>query len=193
MPKKTFEVAESVGAVLIVQVKDNQEKLRNQIEHGCNIYQPISCFEEEWDKAHGRIEKRKYEVFEALPTLNKWQDDWRPIKQFVRVTRNREVISTQKKTTEVHYYICNGILSAKTHSQAIRKHWWVENKVHYVKDKIIQEDILAKRQQPLIFSFIIDFALNIMRAINVGNIRKFMYEASLDCRNIFDIIGHLII
>jgi len=34
--KKTFEYAEAVGAIFITQAKDNQEDLREQLEHGCN-------------------------------------------------------------------------------------------------------------------------------------------------------------
>ena len=39
--KKTFGYAESVGAIFITQAKDNQEDLREQLEHGCKMQQAI--------------------------------------------------------------------------------------------------------------------------------------------------------
>lgn len=39
--KKTFEYAEAVGAIFITQAKDNQEDLREQLEHGCKMQQAI--------------------------------------------------------------------------------------------------------------------------------------------------------
>lgn len=39
--KRTFEYAETVGAIFITQAKDNQEDLREQLEHGCKMQQVI--------------------------------------------------------------------------------------------------------------------------------------------------------
>jgi len=41
LQKKTFECAEAVGAIFITQAKDNQEDLREQLEHGCKMQQAI--------------------------------------------------------------------------------------------------------------------------------------------------------
>ncbi|GHU17622.1 hypothetical protein FACS189472_04770 [Alphaproteobacteria bacterium] len=77
MPKKTFESAEDAGAILITHVKDNQPSLLKQIELGCSIYKPTAVINDDFDKEHGRIEQRTYEIFEPLPMLNKWQNESR--------------------------------------------------------------------------------------------------------------------
>lgn len=59
--KKTFAAAREVNAILIIQVKDNQETLRKQLGHGMKIQKPIDRFKSEWECAHSRIEQRIYE------------------------------------------------------------------------------------------------------------------------------------
>ncbi len=98
MPKKTFECAETVGAILITQVKNNQSTLKKQIEHGCRTQTPIEIVQNEIEKGHGRIEIRKYEVFNAYPMLIKWQKDWPYIRKIIRVTRYREEINKNTPT-----------------------------------------------------------------------------------------------
>ena len=172
MPKKTFELAEEANAKLITQLKNNQPILKKQIEHGCNIQKPTEIFEEPIDKKHGRIEKRKYEVFSPNPMLNKWKEDWPYIRQVIKVTRYREVLGlNSKRTIQSSYYVSNTSLSAKSYAKAIRGHWAIENKLHYVKDKVFMEDKYVKRINPYIFSYLINFCLNIIKIKKAKNIK----------------------
>ena len=77
-------------------------------------------------------------------------------------------------------------LSAKSYAKAIRGHWGIENKLHYVKDTAFREDSHIKRINPYIFSFLIDFCLNIIRSNNTTSIRQFLFEASLNFKNILN-------
>ncbi|MDR0632075.1 MAG: hypothetical protein LBF54_02455, partial [Holosporaceae bacterium] len=64
------------------------------------------------DKIHGRIEKRKYEVFDASPMLDKWRNDWPYIRKVIRVipfpvfriqtSRPSEIIFTSRKGNPSH-------------------------------------------------------------------------------------------
>ena len=165
---------------MVVQLKSNQKELLRQIQHGCCVQGPIDVHEDDIEKSHGRLEHRKYEVFSALPMLNKWQKDWGDLQQIVRVTRYRERLnSTQASTEEVHYYVSNGSLTAKALAIVIRNHWYIENKLHYVKDVAFQEDNTVKRVKPGIFSTCIDFALNRIRISGENNIKGTLYENSL--------------
>jgi predicted transposase YbfD/YdcC len=181
LPKKTFECAEFVHAKLITQVKDNQEELRKQIIHGCSIQKSIDVFEEEFDKAHGRIEKRTYEVFQAIPMLNKWQNDWPYLRYIIRVTRHRHLYKTQKEASNtVSYYVSNAALSAQEYGQYIREHWFIENKLHHIKDVSFQEDKQTKLRNPTIYSTCINWALNIMKMNKSKNIKRSLFKNSLD-------------
>jgi predicted transposase YbfD/YdcC len=146
---------------LITQVKDNQGTLRKQLEHGIKIQKVVDRFESEWECAHGRIEHRTYEVFEAEKCLKKFPE-WKEIRQMIRVRRVRE-IKGGKKTIEESIYVCNGILSAKDYSTYIRMHWLIENGLNYVKDVSFLEDSSKRHVNPTVFSTCISFALNIIR------------------------------
>jgi predicted transposase YbfD/YdcC len=182
LPKKTFECAEVVGATFITQAKDNQTSLKNQLEHGCNVQPPIHQHTDVIDKAHGRLEQRTYEVFQAMPMLKKWQKDWPYIRQVVRVTRYRHELNRQDKgpSLTTHYYVSNSILTAEQYAKYIREHWWIENKVNNVKDVAFREDTQTKHCNPYIYSTCIDIALNIMRVNKEENIKNTLYRNSLD-------------
>ena len=186
MPKKTFECAESVGAIFITQAKDNQEDLRKQLAHGCTIQQSLGNHSDPVDKKHGRLEQRIYEVFKALPMLNKWQKDWPYIREVIRVTRYREELNKTKPTQTVHYYVSNRELSARKYAQYIREHWFIENKLNNVKDVAFQEDGQTKHRNPYIYSTCIDIALNITRSKDISNIKSSLYENCLDFNRFYE-------
>lgn len=183
--KKTFEYARKAQAILIVQLKKNQKHLAQQVKHGCCLQKPLAIQKDQLEKAHGRLEQRTYEVFSARPMLEKWQNDWGLVTNIIRVTRYRERLnSTQKSTQEVHYYVSNSLLSVEKYARAIRQHWYIENKLHHVKDVSFQEDKGLRRINPGIFSTCIDFALNRLRYSGCNNIKRKIYELSLNIKNL---------
>lgn len=185
--KKTFEAAGQANATLITQVKDNQETLRKQLEHGMKIQEPMDIFESEWECAHGRIERRTYEVFDATRCLKKFPE-WKEIHQMIRVHRIREV-KGGKRSEETPIYVCNDSLPAKDYARYIREHWAIENKLNYVKDVSFDEDATKHHINPINFSTCISFALNIVRkqfglsSKNRKSIRGFLYENSMNIEN----------
>ena len=184
--KKTFECAEAVEAIFITQAKDNQENLRKQLAHGCRVQAPIECHQDDITKAHGRIERRTYEVFKALPMLNKWQEEWPYIREVVRVTRYREELNKTQPTQTEHYYVSNRALNASGYAKYIREHWLIENKVNNIKDIAFQEDSQTKRINPYIYSVCIDIALNIAKLNGVKNIKSSLHENCLDFYRFYD-------
>ena len=154
--------------------------MRKQLEHGCKTQQPVEVYEDPIEKAHGRIEQRIYEVFDTLPMLRKWQEDWPYIRQVIRVTRHREEMRKRASTLTVHYYVSNRPLKATEYAKYIRDHWLIENKVNHIKDVAFREDAMTKRCNPYIYSTCIDIALNILRITDVKNIKSSLYKNSLD-------------
>jgi hypothetical protein len=47
--KKPFEAARESNVTLIIQVNDNQETPRKQLEHGMKIQKPVDRFKSEWE------------------------------------------------------------------------------------------------------------------------------------------------
>lgn len=173
---------------MITQVKDNQENLRKQLAHGIKIQPPVDRFESEWECAHGRIEQRTYEVFDAIPCLRKFPE-WKEIHQMIRVHRIRE-IKGGKTSIEDSIYVCNTSLTAKSYSLYIRDHWLIENGLNYVKDVSFLEDSSKRHVNSTIFSTCISLALNIIRknfdfnSKKPPSIRGILFENSMNIENI---------
>jgi len=88
------------------------------------------------EENRGRKESRTIYLFKA-----KGQEfsQWPSVKTIICIDRNRErgkIIGNSR-----HYYVTSleGV-KAENILMMIRKHWWVENKLHWVKDVILEED-----------------------------------------------------
>ena len=80
---------------------------------------------------------------------------------------------------EIGLYASQMPLDAPTAAQAIRGHWGIENRDHYVRDMTLGEDASRIRQQPGIMARIRSLALNILRANGVKNVRQAVYANAL--------------
>ncbi len=102
------------------------------------------------DKGHGRIEKRETFVitnFDKLDALNKFND----VNSIIKTVNCREIngqISIQEK-----YYISNLKLSAKEFGNITRKHWQIENNLHWILDVYFKEDLSTAKKSNAIHNF----------------------------------------
>ena len=89
------------------------------------------------DNDHGRLEIRRYyqcDQLEWFADLDKWEG-----LQSVGVVESiREVDG--KKTIERRYYLSSLAINIQTFARAVRGHWGVENKLHWVMDVVFRED-----------------------------------------------------
>lgn len=89
------------------------------------------------EKDHGRLETRRYFQSDQLS----WFADrpkWEELKSVGMVESTREVDG--KTTVERRYYLSSLPLGVETFARAVRSHWGVENKVHWVMDVCFRED-----------------------------------------------------
>ncbi|MCP4933756.1 MAG: transposase, partial [bacterium] len=77
-------------------------------------------------------------------------------------------------------YVCSAPLSANKAAKAIRSHWGIENRNHYVRDVSMAEDASRIRTNPDIFARARSFALNILRANGEQNIADALWRNALD-------------
>lgn len=71
-------------------------------------------------------------------------------------------------------------LDAKTFAGAIRNHWAIENREHWVRDVTLAEDACRIRCNPTFMARLLSQALNIARANGVTNIVKTFWAAAID-------------
>ena len=107
--------------------------------------------------------------------------------------RQRLIFDTKKKQwedkSETAYYISTILLSAEEFCKAIRNHWGIENRNHYVRDVSMNEDKSCIRNNPDNFARLKSFAINILRADKVTDIAKELYYNCINLGNILKYKG----
>jgi predicted transposase YbfD/YdcC len=185
------EVIVQGGGDYVLAVKDNQPTLHSEVQDvfievddartrtvdepsrpHCESY-------EEADKAHGRVEVRKLRICRKLDYLTTC-DRWPGVSFIAEVTRERTVIASGKTSIEVSHYIGSGPLRpACDIAHIIRRHWSIENELHWVLDMAFNEDQARHRARNTAqnFTTLRHFALCILRQdqsrkVGIANARK---------------------
>jgi predicted transposase YbfD/YdcC len=191
--KKTLQTAKATGNEVIVQVKGNQKTLLNDCQTLSATTPPDEVYQEPVTKTRNRIESRHVEIFIA-PTLTD-EEQWTLVQVVIKVQRFRQLLDTKtntwKNSEETSFYISTIILSAQAFCQAIRNHWGIENRNHYVRDVSMGEDKSRIRTNPHILAKLRSFALNIMRKNNVENVSLELFENCMNFDRVLNYAGVL--
>jgi len=181
LPKSTFTRAAASGNALLVRVKGNQPGLHDALNEVCRCQTPTDVHETIDRQRHGRQEHRRVEVFAVGDTL---EAEWKPhVACVVRVSRLTYLKDTRSglwpTREEIGLYACQIPLDAPAAGRSVRSHWGIENRAHHVRDVTMGEDASRIRQQPGIMARLRSFALNILRANGVRNVRQALYANAL--------------
>jgi predicted transposase YbfD/YdcC len=108
-----------------------------------DLLPPAGCLASETNKGHGRLEKR---TLRTTSSLTKHQD-WAGLKQGFELTRERTIKGVQTVET------VRGITSLSAERadasrllELTRKHWGIENGLHYRRDVTMGEDASRVRK-----------------------------------------------
>jgi predicted transposase YbfD/YdcC len=89
------------------------------------------------EKDHGRLETRRYFQSDQLDWFVD-RSQWEELHSVGMVESIREYEG--KRTVERRYYLSSLPLAVETFARAVRSHWGVENKVHWIMDVCFGED-----------------------------------------------------
>ena len=157
------------GADYLLAVKANQPILRAETEtlrRAAAIDTTIDL-----DKGHGRIEQRTVTVAREVD----WLSGDRRFPGELRLPGVATIIKVQSRAElkdrsrfETRYYISSQPLAAKQAAEAIRGHWGVENRLHWVLDVDFKEDQsrLRKGHGAKNMAVVRHFAINLVRSAN---------------------------
>jgi predicted transposase YbfD/YdcC len=142
------------GGDYVWTVKDNQAGLRSdiealfEIEEGNTRLKPMKNDlrrAETTDKQHGRLEQRRLTTSSMLAG----QVEWPGLRQVFKIEREVEEVTTGKKHSERVYGVTSlndKQASAKALLEMVRKHWMIENGLHYRRDWTLREDYCRLRR-----------------------------------------------
>ena len=166
----------------VIAVKENQKELSEQVKKMFELYDGQS--EEQTDAGHGRVEKRKCTVVEDLKFFDV-KDQWKGIKSVLKIETERFTKITGKIQTETRYYISNLNAPPQRFNDIVRRHWHIENKLHWVLDVNFNEDKSRKRKDnsPANFNVISKIAMALLEKNNEKkSMRQKRYKAALDVK-----------
>ncbi len=180
--KKTFQIARDTGNDAIVQVKANQPNLLQGLERIVATRTAVAVHDSS-DRARNRREDRHVHVFDTAVALK--GTEWEPLVAAM-VCVHRQTLMRSAATglwtqrEELSFYISSVMLPAETFANAIRGHWAVENKNHWVRDVTMSEDASRIRINPGIMARLRSQTINIARANGITNIAKALWQGAID-------------
>lgn len=182
MPKKTVEAVLDSGNHLLVQVKGNQPTLQT-LARQLALQPPARTTSSQDIGRRNRIERRTVKVW-PLPAEFGSEPWHRRFRTLVNVERHIERFDTQAAdwcpSHESSLYLSDLPHDSVEWGDTIRRHWHIENRLHWVRDETLGEDSSRIRSNPAIFAVLRSFALNILRFNAESNISQALYRNTLD-------------
>ena len=193
------DIAQSIldaDADYLLAVKDNKPTLHAEIRSYFDTA-PSNKLErvQTVEKGHGRLEIRNYTVSHEVD----WTTPERSYPGEFRFPKLAAIAMVESRTerddkieTERRSYISSRALSSTAFADAVRSHWAIENKLHWILDTTFKEDQSRLRvgHGAKNMAVVRHFALNLVRQANdKRSIKRRRKRASYDPQYLLDILG----
>jgi predicted transposase YbfD/YdcC len=156
------------GGDYVLFAKGNQEHLlqdiQTTVEQALEGELPANTFEQytKIEHSHGRLEERSYVVIHCLKGIRD-RHLWPGLSTVGMCCRER--IVNGETITDVRYFIGSRRMRAHKYAQALRKHWAIENNLHWQLDVNFGEDAsqIENRNGAANFSLMRKMALTLLK------------------------------
>lgn len=170
--KKNAELIFDAKSDYLLALKKNNKFLFLEVESFFINFENTSLIVDYFkteEKQHGRIEKRTCRVIDDLRFFPDTKQ-WKGIKTLICITSERTI--NEKTSTENRYYISSLPADAQALANAIRKHWTVENNLHWSLDVAFNEDRcrIKNKQAAANFATIRRFALALLKNAKISKL-----------------------
>lgn len=140
------------------------------------------------EKGHGRIEKREYRLLTDISWLEQ-RREWCGLKALGMV---KSSVTEKDESREYTRYFITTLTDISEFADSVRKHWSIENQLHWCLDVIYREDASRARKEhsPLNFNVLRKTALTLVTQAQYGRIskKKLMFKAALNSDTLLDIL-----
>ncbi len=193
---ETVETIVNKGADYVLPVKENQPRLLEALQGLFDDPAEMRWVECDYhrteDRGHGRVEIRECwstsdpEYLNYIGTLA----EWRGLQSIVMIQTERQL--GDQTTVSRRYFISSLRSDAERLLQAVRGHWGIENKVHWVLDIAFREDDcrIRKGYSAENFAVLRHIALNLLRRETSAkrSIKGKRMKAALDEKYLFKVL-----
>lgn len=178
----------------LLALKGNQKNLYDDVrayfENGEDLDE--MSYWEEFDKGHGRIEKRQCWATSNISWIKK-HHDWAGLVTIAAVRCERTI--KHKKSSYTRFYISSLPDDAEKICNAARMHWGIENKLHWCLDVVFNEDKCCIRNDnaPEIMGIMRKWALNIHNTTKpkTVSLKRSLAKCAMSPKNAFAILRTL--
>jgi predicted transposase YbfD/YdcC len=174
----------------VLALKGNQGTLHDEVTSFFSSvmeadFKGINCdFYEETDAGHGRIEHRQCWAIDVTKHEKYFSnfEKWKKLKTIVMVQSQRDVGKNSRKETRFYISSCEAL--AQPLLNVTRKHWGVENSLHWTLDVTFREDEsrIRKEASPENYAIFRHIALNIIRrnTSTIASVKRKRHMAALN-------------
>ncbi|NEO83179.1 MAG: ISAs1 family transposase [Spirulina sp. SIO3F2] len=185
MSKKTVERIVNQGQHYLIALKANQKTLYQTTQQLHHQGQSLDQVMEE-DNSHGRQAYRRVSVYAAPPEC---QAQWAGLTCLIWV--ERWGIRDGKSYSESVGYITNLHLSAKEFLGAIQRHWHIENRLHWVRDVLFEEDFSRPGgNAPILWAILNCWLLNLVRKLGFRTVPQGLRRLANQVELVWTILTH---
>ncbi|GIK81518.1 MAG: ISAs1 family transposase [Alphaproteobacteria bacterium] len=167
-------VAETIrvrGGDYLLALKANRPLLLAEVETLFAAPPPEMAIEthQTVDGDHGRIETRRHAVCHQLDWLfsdRRYPDEPRfPDLAMIGMVERETERADGNTDRERRSYLCSAKLDAQTFARAVRAHWGIENRLHWVLDVVFRDDLARLRSGhgPANMAVVKHMALNLLQ------------------------------
>ena len=191
------EITAKIGkckADYVLALKDNQPSLKQDAadyflsaRQAPALYSDIETIQT-LDKDHGRIEKREYSLITDISWLE-GREDWTNLRALGMV--RSEIDTNGSIASDTRYYITS-LTDVSEFAYAVRKHWSIENQLHWNLDVIFREDASRSRKDnaPLNLNVLRKVALFLANQVKSKkwSKKKMMFRAAMNPQIMLDFL-----
>lgn len=178
--RKIAEKITQKGADYVIGLKGNQQTLYKDTEDYFSSFGSEMPVFQTSEKDHGRIEIREYKLLTELSWLEQ-RAEWSGLRGLGMV---HSVVTEKGETREFTRYFITSLTDLNEFAYAVRKHWSIENQLHWCLDVIFREDASRARKDnsPLNLNVLRKISLALVNQAKYGRLSKkrMMFKAALD-------------